>query len=456
MTTQVLTSQATAGRVLAFNVLGYINIKQPPYNAKGDGVTDDYAAIQAAIDYLEGQGAGIIFFPAGNPYLVSQKLVNSSASVTFLGAGVNNTSLMVRNDVTVLEIDAHWSQICNLYVIGKGANNDTGSFGASVPAVIMNGVSSRMSHVRVDGGTGVRTTSDDVYLEDVSIAGSYGEQILLVDAVTFVTRGKLDHQWPVSQPASGTDFAAWAATTAYIIGDVVSVTSGGHTWYIQCKTAGTSGGSAPTLKNYGIDIPDGAGTLVWLLVSRSDTDGIKVNANEFHATTVDLSGATRYGVGINGADLTFLHQFIIGQTFKGSILADTGSGLFVDQCELGAGLNTGTSAATIASGWTGDTAITDSSIIGTLGTSSNGVDIAGGVDARIKGNYFTNCDNGVIVRANVSQFIIAENSIVSCTASISVQAGTSNHYNIVNNLVNTSGAISDNGTGVNKTLSGNN
>lgn len=52
-----------AGTVgLALN--GTVNVKNAPYNAKGDGVTDDTAAIQAAHDALPATG-GTLFFPDG-------------------------------------------------------------------------------------------------------------------------------------------------------------------------------------------------------------------------------------------------------------------------------------------------------------------------------------------------------------------------------------------------------
>lgn len=42
-----------------------VNVKDPPYNATGDGVTDDTTAIQDAIDDVFAVGGGTIFFPKG-------------------------------------------------------------------------------------------------------------------------------------------------------------------------------------------------------------------------------------------------------------------------------------------------------------------------------------------------------------------------------------------------------
>ena len=51
---------------------GVINVKDAPYNAKGDGITDDTAAIQKALSQYP-NGNKIIYLPKGT-YLVSDKL----------------------------------------------------------------------------------------------------------------------------------------------------------------------------------------------------------------------------------------------------------------------------------------------------------------------------------------------------------------------------------------------
>ena len=56
------------------------------FGARGDGVTDDTAAIQSAITACQGQGGGIVFLPPGT-YLISSTLVISADNVQVQGAG---------------------------------------------------------------------------------------------------------------------------------------------------------------------------------------------------------------------------------------------------------------------------------------------------------------------------------------------------------------------------------
>ena len=56
-----------------------INVKGPPYNAKGDGVTDDTAAIQAAI--ARAVGGGTVFIPPGKYRLTGSLLLHSGVII---------------------------------------------------------------------------------------------------------------------------------------------------------------------------------------------------------------------------------------------------------------------------------------------------------------------------------------------------------------------------------------
>jgi hypothetical protein len=62
----VLFSHSTAytSGTVGFALQAFVNVKNAPFNATGDGITDDTAAIQAAITSLAATG-GTVYFPAG-------------------------------------------------------------------------------------------------------------------------------------------------------------------------------------------------------------------------------------------------------------------------------------------------------------------------------------------------------------------------------------------------------
>jgi|GEM_PF-6093681 len=108
------------------------------WGAKGDGVTDDVEAIQAALNASSSQWVGIVRLPPGT-YLVSRSiqlrtrvsLVGSGVS-TSLGVGYGGTTIMLANnsntDVLFSNGTAlHWVVIRDLGINCNKANNSAGN-----------------------------------------------------------------------------------------------------------------------------------------------------------------------------------------------------------------------------------------------------------------------------------------------------------------------------------------
>lgn len=75
------------------------NVKTAPYNAKGDGVTDDTVAIQAALDAAT--GAGRVYFPPGT-YVFTN--IQIPYGVRVYGSGWRSTLLFVKSGSTGVAI----------------------------------------------------------------------------------------------------------------------------------------------------------------------------------------------------------------------------------------------------------------------------------------------------------------------------------------------------------------
>ena len=69
------------------------DVTDAPYNATGDGSTDDASAIQAAID---ASAAGdIVYLPAGTFRIASMLVEYQGRGILIKGAGIDNTELKV-------------------------------------------------------------------------------------------------------------------------------------------------------------------------------------------------------------------------------------------------------------------------------------------------------------------------------------------------------------------------
>jgi hypothetical protein len=123
--------------VLKSNIEYYINVKDAPFYATGDGITDDYGPIQAALAYAQTIG-GTVFFPSGT-YVCNSALVMDVGTtwskhgprVNLLGAGSSNTRILCQtNNLNFISLGGFGAQyyvaIEGIYFQGPGTVDETG------------------------------------------------------------------------------------------------------------------------------------------------------------------------------------------------------------------------------------------------------------------------------------------------------------------------------------------
>ncbi len=137
-TTPVVTGN-TAGTVAAGNDPRFnfvVNVKDPQFagGAKGDGSTDDTAAMQSAVDYLDALGGGTVFFPNGTYKVTGISLgsgntqSNQYSFVSLVGQSLAHSRINYVgpvNGVAIKMVNNKYAKLENLTVSNLNASRGT-------------------------------------------------------------------------------------------------------------------------------------------------------------------------------------------------------------------------------------------------------------------------------------------------------------------------------------------
>jgi hypothetical protein len=273
---------------------------------------------------------------------------------------------------------------------------------------------------------------------------------------------ELNQGYPVSFPNGTTTFkGARANGTAYAVGDIVVVGQ----FNLQCRVAGTSAGSAPTVNVwYGVDIADGA-TLKWRLVANANYRGIDVGTGIYYSVwrECDLTGPFIHCIHVRNQfalvepnTLLFDHCTTHGPISNAYYLEDGNDILISNPNGWNAFDNIGTTYGVLNSGCR-DVRVTNPTLYGFdvgVQISNGGTDVVGGT--------VTGCGTGVsvapgIVGWSVHGVNLGFTTLGGANTTAMTIGLAANHFSVVNNrtygaaggIVDSSGAVSD------KVVSGN-
>jgi hypothetical protein len=449
-----------------------VNVRQ--FGAKGDGSTDDSTAFQNAINVLGSSGGGDVIVPySASPYQFNSGVTISGRGIRIIGQTAISPFIRTNtNGVTPFTITGSYCEIRNMQ-IGLPESNSGANTGSGI--LLSGAVSALIDNVLTTGGAaGIKLSGAwaDCVLSKCTVYDIYGAvNAALIDVSgsasagggLYLLRNKLDQVWPVSTPTAAQIVGAWAGTTGYTQGQVV--TSGG--WYLQCKTAGTSAGGAPTISTYGTDINDG--TVVWRMCCPATLTSILLDSNTFYVLGQwnDCTGALRYGIRVRNTlggtipEKIQLRENEIGSVIETGVLLDAVEGFTltantIDNAKTGNGVYL--NGASVKGG------VIANNII--YGNKSSGIELNLCTHVSLSNNEIVaNVTAGIFVDANTTDFLIAGNYITGSIGTfasgtqatgIAVAAGTSNRYDISHNyVIGNTATINDGGSGTTKRVSRN-
>lgn len=457
-----------------------INVKS--YGAKGDGVTDDTAAINSAIA-AAAIGNCIVRIPSGN-YIISAGLSAITANGVTIqgdGCGINATRIttsQTTGDVFSFNTSVQRSGVKDLYITYSSlptAGNAISISGSAYRCFVDN-----VAIVKAYNGIYV-LSSTETRLENIELRyllGSYGVYYTGANGAgsygCTITKLLADNPYPQTY---GTAKITWATSTGFSLNDILSVN--GYTY--QCSNAGTSSnaGSGPTgipgttaTNAFTTEITDG--TVKWKFVNQNLV-WIKFDNYAYSLRLNDVYLIDGYN-GVNMTDSTnsgasypmwiYGVQVEIDHSFANQWICNYGEGSYLTNSWIGSSLYS--NGIVFNTNFRGEASVTNTRI---AYCAQDGILVNGGQDYEIVGNVIgdnsqltNNTYSGVYVAGNINKITITGNKIGNIVGvsgnpqqyGVLIANGTGDYINVVGNVLdgNTTGALYNGGTGLNNFFQG--
>jgi hypothetical protein len=385
------------------------NVKHSDWGAKGDGTTDDTAAVQLAIDDISTAGSGVLFFPKGI-YVINGTLDIDNCSIKIYGDGEGQTILLQKTSPSGVMVDYDTTDILDVFII------------------------------------------DDLTIQTEIGSVTSGDHVL-------------DLAWPSE---SGNNFSSNCNINISIVPTNATKATSGFDTYVKltnakkpiltdCEFRGHSGGtmegSAVSLEGYTNDTTLRNCKMTYLAKGVVTVDNIDV----VKLIDCDIDECTQGIDNTVAADIRLISTKM-ATSDDGLTSSATMTNLEVDNCTI-------TKLASSTEDWTGILVDAVDYMIGggkiTDAGSSSGTDIGisittgtvGIVENVLIDNIRT---DGIKVAAGITNFDLKGNIINTAVTGINVVAGASDDYMIVgNNLEGCTTGLTDDGTGTNKIVTDN-